>query len=103
MKNIGHRRLYSRICIGTLLLVWLGTDGIVYSQLIDNGDGTITDPQKGLMWLKDPVADMDWKSANDWAHNLSFAGHQDWRLPSGASPGGSVCDSRVSGGKLHRY
>ncbi len=97
MKNIGHRQLYSGMFVGALLLLWLRVDGIVYSQLIDNGDGTITDPKKGLMWLKDPTADMDWETARAWAQNLSIGGHQDWRLPSGASPDGRVCNSRVGG------
>lgn len=70
------------------------------AQLVDNGDGTVTDSKTGLMWLKNanqagPA--MTWAEANSWANNLVFAGHSDWRLPSGANPDGSVCNSRPTG------
>jgi hypothetical protein len=78
-------------CAGT------GQDGAtqtgVAHRYIDNGDGTISDRQTGLMWEK--------KSWDDSIHNqfseytwsdaftvfiagldrTSFAGHSDWRLP----------------------
>jgi len=72
----------------------------VGAQLVDNGDGTITDPSSGLMWLKNANqagTTMDWETANNWAENLVFAGYNDWRLPSGENPDGSVCNSRPSG------
>jgi len=61
-------------------------------RFADNGDGTVTDSCTGLMWQKDP-ADMDgngtpsgvdavtWFGALAYCENLSFAGHDDWRLP----------------------
>ncbi|UCE58889.1 MAG: DUF1566 domain-containing protein [Phycisphaerales bacterium] len=48
----------------------------------DNGDDTVTDLATGLMWMKnDSGAGYDWEAALDYAGNLSFAGHDDWRLP----------------------
>lgn len=48
----------------------------------DNGDGTITDRATGLIWMKkDSGKAMTWGEALAYAENLSYAGHDDWRLP----------------------
>lgn len=62
-----------------------------HAIFVDNGDGTITHTDSGLMWLQDANysatsgydADgrMDWTQANNWAGSLSYAGYNDWRLP----------------------
>lgn len=52
------------------------------NQLIDNGDGTITDTATGLMWMQDDSgAGMDWEDALSYAENLDAAGYDDWLLP----------------------
>jgi len=67
---------------------------------VDNGDGTITDTNTGLMWEKlddDNVGNNlggihDWSNTYTWANAFAvkvatlnggggFAGHADWRLP----------------------
>lgn len=62
------------------------------SRFVDNGDGTVTDTCTGLIWQKD-MADVNgderhddqdyllWCGALAYCENLSFAGHDDWRLP----------------------
>ena len=61
-------------------------------RFIDNGDGTVTDTCTGLMWQQDTAdvngdgqsTDQDfvrWCAALAYCENLSFAGHDDWRLP----------------------
>lgn len=48
----------------------------------DNGDGTVTDMNTGLMWQKSFAPDRyDWANAMSYADNLTLAGHDDWRLP----------------------
>lgn len=63
-------------------------------RFVDNGDGTVTDHCTGLMWQKD-TADVNgdgqvrndgsdvvsWCDALAYCEKLSFAGHDDWRLP----------------------
>lgn len=60
--------------------------------LIDNGDGTITDPNTGLMWKKtdawlDTKRFYTWAQAPEYVEKINkekFAGHDDWRIPSKA-------------------
>ncbi len=53
--------------------------------LTDNGNGTITDDDKGdgasLIWLKEPGPDFNYDDAVAWADSLVFAAFDDWRLP----------------------
>jgi hypothetical protein len=65
-------------------------------RFVDHGDGTVTDTCTGLLWQKD-TADVNgdgvvspewdggdavvWREALEYCEGLSFAGHDDWRLP----------------------
>ena len=67
------------------------------SQLVDNGDGTITDSKTGLMWKKclegvdgdncenNSPSTFNWQEALQQPGTVNggdgFAGHRDWRLP----------------------
>ncbi len=48
---------------------------------VDNGDGTITDLNTGLMWQQDPGEKMTYDEAVAGASSFSLAGYDDWRLP----------------------
>ncbi|MGQ1891509.1 Lcl C-terminal domain-containing protein [Thermophagus sp. OGC60D27] len=49
----------------------------------DNGDGTITDLNTGLMWQSIPDSeDFTWDEAVEYCENLELGGYDDWRLPS---------------------
>jgi hypothetical protein len=48
----------------------------------DNGDGTITDLNTGLVWQQSPGSKLTWDEAAASAHRLRLAGHDDWRMPS---------------------
>jgi hypothetical protein len=47
----------------------------------DNGDGTVTDLNTGLMWQQDPGEKITYTQAVSGAANLNLAGYDDWRLP----------------------
>jgi hypothetical protein len=71
----------------------------VPSRMVDNGDGTVTDTETGLMWMKNANnGRMTWDEAMSWAQNLLLAGYDDWRLPSGLNRGDDqVCNSQPAG------
>ncbi|PIR00892.1 MAG: hypothetical protein COV66_03425 [Nitrospinae bacterium CG11_big_fil_rev_8_21_14_0_20_45_15] len=55
-------------------------------HLIDNCDGTITDPDSGLMWTqKDSYADLGkcltWNESVEYVKKLDTRGFKDWRIP----------------------
>lgn len=55
-------------------------------RFTDNGDGTVTDHQLGVMWAKtDNQGDINWKQANLWVKytfsDTIEAKYDDWRLP----------------------
>jgi len=52
-----------------------------YAELIDNGDGTVTDTKTGLMWQKVEGGIKTWKEALAYCDTLVLAGHSYWRLP----------------------
>lgn len=49
-----------------------------------NGTITVSDIQRGLMWVYDATANgqKNWNSAKSHCDNLVYAGHNDWILPS---------------------
>lgn len=48
----------------------------------DNGDGTVTDLNTGLMWQKTPdFVKRTLADSQKYADSLKLAGHDDWRLP----------------------
>lgn len=63
---------------------------IADGQLIENGDGTVTDTKTGLMWKQqsekrdeadDHPGGFSWIEAINRAASSSYAGHTDWRVP----------------------
>jgi hypothetical protein len=55
-------------------------------RFVENGDGTVTDHQLGLMWAaSDNIGDIDWHQADKWIrftfpYTLPTV-YNDWRLP----------------------
>jgi len=47
----------------------------------DNGEGTITDLNTGLMWKKEESPEMNLADALKYCANLRLGGYDDWRLP----------------------
>ena len=47
----------------------------------DNGDGTVTDMNTGLMWQQSVPSTMSYEEALIYVENLEIGGYDDWRLP----------------------
>lgn len=82
LPKTGQKTEYYEGDDGTYQAGWEG------DRFTDNGDGTITDNATNLMWPADwtgPAANnlvtIAWEAAIDFAKNLNFAGHNDWRMP----------------------
>lgn len=79
------RRHLAKIAAVAWILLTAG-GAVAADRFVDNGDGTITDRELGLVWAKsDNQGDIGWKDAARWAR-FSFpytvpGGHTDWRLP----------------------
>jgi len=78
----------SSIIIGVLLWLAMNLGGAVHAgdRFTDNGDGTITDHELGLMWAKsDNQGDISWKDARQWIqftfpYTISKT-YENWRMP----------------------
>jgi len=52
------------------------------NNFIDNGDGTVSDTNSGLMWQKATAPGIyNWQQALSYSENLTLAEYDDWRLP----------------------
>ena len=49
--------------------------------LLDNGDGTVTDPDTGLMWASQAKNNTSWTDAKNYCEGYSGGGHSGWRMP----------------------
>ena len=55
-----------------------GSNGMSY---IDNGDGTVTDLNTGLMWSTDITDGITFDDAWDTIDSIDVGGYDDWRIP----------------------
>ena len=52
------------------------------SEFVDNGDGTVTDKKRRLVWQRaEDRAEYNYQDALAYCSSLELAGHRDWRLP----------------------
>jgi len=74
------------ICIVFFIGLTLTGTGFAQDRFTDNGDGTITDHELGLMWAKtDNHGDISWHQAEQWVrftfpYTLPTV-YENWRLP----------------------
>jgi hypothetical protein len=58
------------------------SNSVMPDGYVNNGDGTVTANQTGLMWQKaDDGVYRNWADAGQYCENLDLGGHDDWRLP----------------------
>jgi hypothetical protein len=76
----------SNVLIMAACILLIGTPAIAGDRFTDNGDGTVTDHQLGLMWARtDNQGDINWRQANQWVKytfgNTLTKRYDNWRLP----------------------
>ena len=67
-------------------MLLIGAPVLAGDRFTDNGDGTVTDHQLGVMWAKtDNQGNINWKQAELWVkYTFPYtikAKYDDWRLP----------------------
>jgi len=72
----------------------------VTTSFTDNGNGTVTHNNTGLVWQQGEVTStLTWEAALTYCENLSLGGSSDWRLPN-VKELRSICDDTRSGSPL---
>ena len=74
------------VTIVTLCAFFLSAPVLAGDRFTDNGDGTVTDHQLGVMWAKtDNQGNINWKQADLWVkYTFPFTitkQYDNWRLP----------------------
>jgi hypothetical protein len=72
------------IILGFILLLWGQPPRVASAsaRFVDNGDGTVTDTARNIMWQKgDNGKEVTFQQAQAYCRNLRLGGHTDWRLP----------------------
>ncbi|HTZ39343.1 MAG TPA: DUF1566 domain-containing protein [Syntrophales bacterium] len=55
---------------------------VAENRFVDNGDGTVTDTERHLMWQKgDSEKELTFGEALEYCASLRLGGHTGWRLP----------------------
>jgi hypothetical protein len=70
-----------RSIIGGLLMMVLSGVTLQAADLVDNGNGTVTDRVTQLVWQQGEGGSKTWTAALAYCESLSLAGQTDWRLP----------------------
>jgi len=82
--DTGQTTRYNNFTAVTDTTVFAGQDAD-YSNLVpsyrDNGDGTVSDINTGLVWQQNPGEKMNWDEAFEMVKTADTAGYDDWRIP----------------------
>ena len=80
MRNVWRFLLMSIACV--LPLLSPAHIVVAAARFVDNGDGTITDTERKIMWQKgDNGKEVTFEEAQRYCNNLRLDSHADWRLP----------------------
>ena len=84
METKMRNRMRLLLMIVAALLLLFGQPSVTHSadRFVDNGDGTVTDTRRQLMWQKDDNGEeVTFQGAQKYCQTLRLGGHSDWRLP----------------------
>ena len=94
MKALSHGFALLRLLALVFVLAGVATWAMAAKTYSDNGDGTVTDPTTGLVWMRCSMGQVwdgttctgeaktyTFDEANALTGKVTFAGKGDWRLP----------------------
>jgi hypothetical protein len=81
-----------------------GMSMIAEARFIDNGDGTLTDRERGLMWMRndswvETQKILTWHDSQNYARQKNaekFAGYDDWRIPTASEAKSLYDDAKIN-------
>lgn len=77
-KWIGIAVLAAMFCVAGLVM----SGEAQADRFVNNGNGTVTDTQTGLMWAdKDNGSNINWSNAKSYCEGYSGGGKSGWRMP----------------------
>jgi len=88
----------NEVCSARSVLMYFESTENDQLRFTDNGDGTVTDGNTKLMWIKDanqcPLGHASSPVASHFCEGMNFAGFHDWRLPTLAELGSLMDDTQ---------
>jgi len=95
-------KFYKKSLLVSLLVCQQGLANTKTNTFIDNGNGSVTDIARGLMWqMQDDNIARLYAGAINYCNSLSLAGKSDWRLPA-LKELSSIVDYRVNAPSVNR-
>lgn len=81
-----HIKKWHIIWLSAVFFFAVAVPGLAGERFTDNGDGTVTDHELGLMWSKfDNQGDINWRDAQQWVrYTFPYTlptPYENWRLP----------------------
>jgi hypothetical protein len=81
MRNM-RQFLFIFIAFALLIIGQSPVTASAAARFVDNGDGTVTDTVRKIMWQKDGKGkEVTFEEAQKYCQNLRLGNHADWRLP----------------------
>lgn len=84
VMSVPVRLFYSSVILVVFLLTAMGSVATrgADNRFVNNGDGTVTDTQTGLMWARtDNMGHINWHKARQYCENIVLNRYDNWRMP----------------------
>ena len=76
------KRILVFVCMVLFLGAFVSAEYAAADRFVNNGNGTVTDTQTGLMWADhDNGSDINWHNAKSYCEGYSGGGKSGWRMP----------------------
>jgi hypothetical protein len=73
---------YFKVTLFLLIILTFTGTALAADRFVNNGNGTVTDTQTGLMWAAmDNGSNVDWYGALRYCETYRGGGYRDWRMP----------------------
>ena len=96
------KRILFFVCMVLFLGSFVFAEYAAAARFVNNGNGTVTDTQTGLMWAdQDNGAKINWTNAKIYCEGYSGGGKSGWRMPT-SDELWQLYDSRAYGSVIRK-